>query len=84
MSNELERRLKALETRVSTAIPCRHKLPILDDPTDDEIDGMEEILSECPNCKTPKFGFPRMLIFHWYRGGKFHRNRVGAARENGA
>jgi hypothetical protein len=65
MSTELERRLKSLEGRIATAAPCAHPLAILDDPTDEEIEAMEEILDNCPNCRTPRFGTPRILIFRW-------------------
>lgn len=65
MSSEIERRLKAIEAKLSVSIPCAHKLPILDDPSEAEIATMDGILAACPNCRTPRLGFPRMVIFWW-------------------
>ena len=63
MSTELERRLKSLEAKIATAVPCAHPLPVLNDPTEREIEAMEEILAACPNCRTPRFNTPTIIIF---------------------
>jgi hypothetical protein len=73
MSTEIERRILVLEKKIAVSVPCAHRLPILHDPTPAEIRAMEEILASCPNCKTPKFGFPSMLIFRWFKKGIYHR-----------
>lgn len=62
MSTEFERRLKTLESRIATQIPCAHPLPVLTNPTEQEIEAMIETLADCPSCSRPRFGVPTMLI----------------------
>jgi hypothetical protein len=59
--------LKVLEKRVATGTPCAHPLPALTNPTEVEIDAMLETLAACPNCRTPKFNTPTMLIARFDR-----------------
>lgn len=59
--NRLKQRIKRLEERVPPR-PCKHPLPGLVFPTDEEIQEMEAILDQCPRCSKLTGPKPRMLI----------------------
>ena len=65
--NEFERRFLQLEKKIMPSVPCKHRLAILIDPTDAEIDEMIEELADCPNCRTPKIGTPSMFVIRLER-----------------
>jgi hypothetical protein len=75
MSTEIERRILVLEKKIAVSTSCSHRLPILHNPTPGEIRAMEEILTNCRNCKTPAFGYPRILIFHWHPSHAQHARK---------
>lgn len=64
MSTEIERRVKTLENKIGVAIPCRHPLPVLMNPSEQEIQAMVEALADCPTCSRPSFNGPSMLIIN--------------------
>lgn len=45
MSTELERRVKSVESKIAAATPCAHPLPMLENPTEAEIDALAEMLA---------------------------------------
>ena len=66
MSTEIERRIKVLEKRLLADLPCDHRLPVLINPTEDEIETMTETLDNCPRCCVPMVG-PRMVVINLWR-----------------
>ena len=61
MSNELQRRLNVLEKKITVTIPCGHPLPLLINPTEEELEDMHETLAACPRCCVPRIG-PKIVV----------------------
>jgi hypothetical protein len=62
MSTEIQRRLKVLEGKIVTAVPCSHSLPLV--WSDQQADAMLEILDQCPKCSRAGFSW-RVLILRY-------------------
>ena len=60
--NEFQRRVLQLEKKILPSVVCKHRLPVLINATDDEIDRMYEELADCPNCRTPRLSTPSMFV----------------------
>ena len=58
--NRLRQRVKRLEERVPER-PCSHPLPLLVNPTDEEVEEMGRVLDSCPRCSRLNGPKPRML-----------------------
>jgi hypothetical protein len=50
-----------LEKKITVATPCRHPLPLLIDPTEDELEDAHEMIAACPRCSVPSIG-PKIVI----------------------
>jgi hypothetical protein len=74
MSNELQRRLAAVEKKVfASPAPCpKHFPPIIhcaEGETDGRVNALLEAMAECPTCRPAKFGGgPRLLVIGMPKG----------------
>jgi len=63
VSNELQRRLIALEKKITGGVPisCGHPMRVLFNPTEQELKDARETLAACPRCSMPSVG-PKIVI----------------------
>ena len=69
MSTEFQRRLNVLEKKITVASPCRHPLPLLINPSEEELDDAREMIASCPRCSTPSIG-PKIVILELHPSGR--------------
>ena len=71
MSNEFQRRLNVLEKKITVASPCRHPLPLLINPTEEELAHAHETIAACPRCSTTSIG-PKIIIIEYSAITRLH------------